>query len=147
MEQGMGHREHDGLTDLRKAGTRRLNDAEALLGDGEVHERGAAYLAGYAVECKLKCVAMGELSCWNLKDLARRWKVDDRVVYTHGLECLVRRLASYRRFRESTVWMLFVTQVSKWRPSWRYSPDVVDLDAHEFVKAVKGVVKWFEVNG
>jgi hypothetical protein len=143
----MAHREHDGWTDLRIAGIRRLDDAEALLDSGQAHGQGAAYLAGYAVECKLKCIAMEGLSCWTLTQLARKWKVDERDVYTHGLEYLVKRLPSYQRFRQSSVWPVFVTRVSKWRPSWRYSPYMIAADVRAFVQAVRRVIQWLDANG
>jgi len=56
---------YQGITQQRKAALKRLRDAEFLLAVEETvtwrrskgpHARGAMYLAGYAVECKLKLV-------------------------------------------------------------------------------------------
>lgn len=80
---------------------RRKLDAWALLGCGARHARGAAYLGGYAVECKLKAIAMELFDCWTLAELARRWRVDDRAVYQHGLEALASRLPLWTRLKAS----------------------------------------------
>ena len=58
----MTRRKHSGRTDLRKAALKRKADAWALLtakgpANGR-HARGAGYLGGYAIECKLKAIAM-----------------------------------------------------------------------------------------
>ena len=69
----MVRRDFQGRTDLHKAGLKRLGDAKALLRKGRARGRGAMYLAGYAVECKLKAIAMEIYDCWTLEQLARRW--------------------------------------------------------------------------
>ncbi len=55
----MSRREHEGRTDMRKAALKRRADAWALLQTGKAqHARAAGYLGGYAIECKLKAIAM-----------------------------------------------------------------------------------------
>lgn len=140
-------RKHSGRTDLRRAGRKRLQDASALLGSGRSHARGAAYLGGYAVECQLKAIAMEVFDCWTLEELAQEWEVDDRAVYTHGLEALVRRLSVYDRFRRSQAWLDFARHVNRWRMHWRYDPHDWDVDAaRTFLQAVERVYHWLDRN-
>ncbi|HUS91270.1 MAG TPA: hypothetical protein VM695_05435 [Phycisphaerae bacterium] len=143
----MTQRDYQGRTDLRKAALKRLGDAKVLLASSEPHGQGAMYLAGYAVECKVKAIAMEIHDCWTLEELAARWRVDEREVFTHGLECLVRRLPLYERLTRSSVWRAFAGRVNRWRPSWRYSPRNVDArSAQTFVEAVESVLHWLEAN-
>ena len=167
----MGEHESNGLTALRKAASKRMGDAEALLwmrtpraqdpqslrrvrkrrsaiAVDSAHGRGAMYLAGYAVECMLKAIAMEIHDCWTLDALAAKWGVDERVVYTHGLECFFKRLPLWRRFTQSgSVWHDFASQVNTWRPSWRYRPDHVPIrKAERFVEAVRSVLNWLSMN-
>lgn len=143
----MGRRDYQGRTDLRKAARKRLGDAKELLQSKEPHGQGAMYLAGYAVECKLKAIAMEIHGCWTLQELAKNWDVDERDVFTHGLECLIQRLPFHIRFTRSRVWRLFAGQVNRWKPSWRYSPRRIDKkEAGSFIDAVECVLKWLEAN-
>lgn len=139
-------RKHSGLTDQRKAALHRKSDAKRLLEAGERHTRGAAYLGGYAIECKIKAIAMEIYDCWTLDQLATKWRVSDRDVYTHGLEALLARLPFYDRFRASQTWRFF-SVVNQWRPSWRYSPLPIGRErAGEFLQAVDRVYNWLEAN-
>ena len=146
----MARHESQGRTELQKASARRLKDAESLLRQGPWHAHCAMYIAGYAVECKLKAIAMEIHKCQTLDELAQAWGVDEREVFTHGLECFARRLTLYQRFRQSSVWRDFSGQVNKWRPSWRYKPGEVHgsivVKAHLFLDAVRKVHKWLEAN-
>jgi hypothetical protein len=151
----MAKSEFSKITEQRKAAFKRLRDAEALLDekDGDwskqkgEHARGAMYIAGYAVECKLKAIAMEVNGCRDLEELRRRWRVTEQDIYTHGLEALARRLPLYHRFRRSTVWRSFTTQVNRWRPSWRYDPhDHLNGTAAQFIAAVRDVYNWLETN-
>lgn len=136
---------YEGRTNLEKAARKRLNDAKVLLAQGPEHSRGAAYLGGYAIECKLKAIAMEVFSCWTLKQLANEWSVDDRDVYTHGLEALLSRLPQTHRIRRSPIWRDFVQNVNHWRVAWRYDPSPWP-QAGEFLKAVERVYHWLDVN-
>jgi hypothetical protein len=119
----MGKYEHDGRTDLRKAAIKRRADAWALLRAGSEHTRAATYLGGYAIECKLKAIAMEIYDCYTLRQLATRWNVPESEVYTHGLEALVEQLPLRDNFHKSPVWRDFANQVNRWRASWRYEGD------------------------
>ncbi len=145
------------LTDQRKAAFKRLRDAVALLGeDGQDvswagkkgnHARGAMYIAGYAVECKLKAIAMEVNGCRSLEELSEKWDVDEQTVYSHGLEALAKRLPLYNRFTQSPVWREFAGQVNRWRPAWRYDPeDHLNSGAAAFIKSVQAVYNWLESN-
>lgn len=144
----MTKREHDGRTDLSTAAARRRADAWQLLGSRNVqHTRAAAYLGGYAIECKLKVVAMEVHDVWTLQGLAERLGLDERAVYTHGLEALLAHVPSQARFRRAPEWHDFATQVNQWRPSWRYSPrDLSIADTTSFLDSVDRVFKWLSNN-
>ena len=153
----MSRREYSGITEQRKAALKRLSDAEFLLDRkpkdqnwpkrmGE-HARGAMYLAGYAIECKLKAITMEVERCHTLAQLQSKWKASDAEVYAHGLEALARRLPLYSNFQRSSVWRDFIGSVNRWRPAWRYDPkDYNNGFASEFMDAVKRVYNWLESN-
>jgi hypothetical protein len=145
----MGRKEHSGRTDQRKAALKRKADAHKLLDkDEREHARGAMYLGGYAIECKLKSIAMEVYGCWTFDQLADEWQVSEDVVYSHGLEALATRLPLYNRMKkDSKTWRDFAGLVNRWRPSWRYDPKDWSVDAAEtFLDAVDRVYKWLESN-
>lgn len=144
---GKTKREHTGRSDLQTAAIKRRADAWALLSVGARHARGAAYLGGYAVECNLKAIAMETYGCWTLPELARRWRVDDRDIFAHGLEALMKRLPLYQRFKSGVAWYPFASQVNRWRVEWRYDPaDWTTGEARKFLAAVDEVIAWLERN-
>lgn len=119
-----------------------------MLQGGKEHARGAGYLGGYAVECKLKAIALEVYDCWHLDELARKWKVSDQEVYTHGLEAILRHLPVYEKFKASPMWPRdFASQVNLWRVEWRYNPHDWPLDmAEAFLQSVERVYNWLEAN-
>lgn len=143
----MNARLHEGRTELRKAAIRRLQDAERLFADGAIHAHCAAYIAGYAIECKLKAIAMEVFNVWTLSQLAVCWGVEESEVFTHGLESLLNRLPLVTCFRQSDVWRDFVEHVNHWRPSWRYNPGALQAEQYRsFLEAVKRVYHWLDAN-
>ncbi len=143
----MARIDYSGRTDQRKAAIKRLADAKFLVNKGDSHRQGGMYLAGYAIECKLKAIAMEVFGCWSLAQLAAKWDVDDKDVYTHGLEALAARLPLYNNFRKSNVWHDFTNYVNRWNPSWRYNPHEPDKKhASEYIAAIERVFKWLESN-
>lgn len=157
----MHRNEHMGRSDQRKAALRRKADAWALLRGQiwandkkaidilHIHTRGAVYLGGYAIECKLKAVAMEAYDCWNLDDLIQKCRVDERDVYTHGIEAFFSQHlpALYRRFKSSDCWKVFASKVNRWRPSWRYNPkNLPREEAVSFMEAVDSIYNWLESN-
>jgi len=146
---------YDGRTELRKAAMKRLADAEALLESDlretlnqSSHARGAGYLGGYAIECKLKAVAMEAYGCDSLQALAEKWKVEEKAVYHHGLEVFAKRIHQlFDRLRQSPVWHDFASQVNRWRPDWRYDGRDWSHDkAKTFMGAVRRVYHWLDSN-
>jgi hypothetical protein len=143
------------VSEQRKAAIKRLRDARFLINQQEVqswrdqagkHARGAMYLAGYAIECKLKAIAMETFRCRTLEELRIKLRIDERDIYTHGLELLATRLRLSSRLRKSRVWRDF-GEVNRWRPSWRYDPkDWNNGLALEFLEAVERVYYWLESN-
>lgn len=105
-------------------------------------------MGGYAVECTIKAVAMEAYNCWTLEALAARLKVDERTVYTHGLEALLRQLPAYMRFMRSDVGRLhFAARVVQWRVSWRYNPvNWPTPKASLFIDSCEAICNWLLVN-
>jgi len=105
------------------------------------------YLAGYAVECKLKAIALEIFDCWTLEALASKWAVDEREVYTHGLETLASKLPLYGTLTASTVWRDFAGTVNQWKPAWRYNPRNPRREkAERFLESVSRVYQWLDSN-
>lgn len=144
-----------GVSEQRRAAIKRLADAKALLQVENSddwrrrkgpHARGAMYLAGYAVECKLKSIAMEVRGCKTLAELSRQLNVDERDIYSHGLESLLELLPGLRhRLHDSPLRKTFFSTVSAWRPSWRYDPeDHENAAAEKFVTATEEVYHWLD---
>ena len=55
----MARNEYHGVSEQRKAAFKRKRDAWALHASGPKHARGAMYIGGYAIECKLKSICIG----------------------------------------------------------------------------------------
>jgi HEPN domain-containing protein len=145
-----GRRLYGGVSEVGKAAGHRLADAAALLGAGRW--RGAMYLAGYAVECRLKAKLMKQYGCDNLYDLGAELERRGKLavagdVYTHALESLVLltgRLPALRANRG--LWRQFAV-VNRWLPAWRYTADPGSRDAAaDFVEAADDLVRWIEHN-
>lgn len=150
---GNPQRSFNGRTSLSLASKKRLADARRLLetpgdpGRSNQHARGAKYLAGYAVECRLKVQAMEVDGCWTLDQLAEKWKVTHDVVYTHGLEAIAKRLPSWTRLSRNQTARRSFAHVNAWRPSWRYDgSDCTSDDAQCFLDSVLQVLHWLEFN-
>lgn len=144
----MGRYEFSGRTDLRKAAAKRRADAWALYEAGEDHLKAAMYLAGYAIECKLKAIAMETFSAWTLRELADIWSIPEGDVFSHGLEALVERLPLRSNMRSNgAIWKDFAGRVNGWRPSWRYDPHRVSREkAAEFLHSVDRIYRWLDAN-
>jgi hypothetical protein len=151
----MGREEYNGITSQSLAALKRLRDARKLLSAEPssrwlkakgLHARGAMYLAGYAIERKLKAAGMEIFGCHTLSELAVKLRVDEREVYTHGLEAIARRLPFWNRLRHGRVYADF-SLVNTWRPSWRYDPhDWPNSRASVFLSAVTRVYDWLDQN-
>jgi len=143
----MTRRDFHGRTDLRRAAVKRRADARRLFEGGAEHRRGAMYMGGYAIECKLKAVAMEVCDSRTLRDLALALDVDESEVYSHGLESLISHMPFRDRFYSSTVWRDFTRHLNQWRPSWRYDASMpTTRQAESFLDAVDRIYKWLEAN-
>lgn len=108
------------------------------------------YLAGYAIECKIKAKAMERHRCHTLSELKDRLQLDDSRVYSHGLEALVIDLlpeATGARLLSGDARLAFTSQVNTWSPSWRYNSQCPGkAKAEQFLEAIEKVWIWLEAN-
>lgn len=110
------------------------------------------YLAGYAIECMIKSIAMEAYGCSTLEALKDQLGLTDHDIYIHRLEGLILRImpqGSLDRLRQGPAGRAFITQVNTWQPSWRYDPaDVSPAKAEVFLDAVDAVYvySWLETN-
>jgi adenosyl cobinamide kinase/adenosyl cobinamide phosphate guanylyltransferase len=146
----MSRGDFQGRITQHKAAARRLKDAWAILEKGPEHAQCAKYLGGYAVECKLKAIAMEIYNCWTLEELADRLHLRSEDVFSHNLERLAKRLTNlYGKLRDGEVGHSFV-EVNKWKPAWRYEPGQVNRKANEsakdFLSHVCAVYNWLDRN-
>lgn len=139
--------EYDGRTDLWKAAIKRKADAMRLFEAGKSHYAGSMYLAGYAIECRMKAIMMDAYGVLTLKDLGGRMSLDERDVFTHGLEAMVETAPFGESLRRSPVWRDFAKHVTLWKPSWRYDPrERTEREARDFLDAVDRVFRWLDTN-
>jgi hypothetical protein len=152
----MAREEFNGVTKQRKAALKRLRDAQALLALDEPdrrpdakgrHGTGAMYLGGYAIECKIKAIAMEVHRCRTLAALATKLGLTEDEVYVHGLEALLLHLLPtlYGRLQRSPLWRDFAGRVNTWRPAWRYDPrDRYNQVAAAFMRSVEALYAWLD---
>jgi hypothetical protein len=118
---------YGGRTEQAKAAIRRESDAKVLR--EEQHWRGAMYLLGYVVECKLKCCLMDKYRAFSLEQLER--KVAERFgdgirsieVKTHKIVALFDLLGKDLLGRMDPETRRAYHRCSRWRTDWRYDPD------------------------
>ena len=141
---------HNGVSELAEASRQRLADAKALLNASRW--RGAMYMAGYAVECLLKTKLMHIYNCQNLhalEDLLRQRSIlpENRTVFTHQLEDLLRLAPSYNRLKQNRdIWHRF-HEINRWTPQWRYtSKQATRHEAIEFIIDLENVIHWIDTN-
>lgn len=141
---------HSGITELTKAAWNRKRDAKSLLDRGKHHTRGAMYLAGYAIECKIKAKAMERHRCRTLKDLCHKLLLTEDRVFSHGIESLLKDLLPggiFARLLGGEAAPAFRAQVNRWTPQWRYDPrNPGEEEANRFMEAVDDVWLWLERN-
>jgi hypothetical protein len=113
-------RRFEGVTEQFKASVNRLKDAEELAARGRL--RGCVYLAGYAVECRLKWKLMSEHRAWNLKQLGAKLAFDP---FTHDFTAMGARLGGWHRLERNPQFAKVWEVVTRWRVSWRYGPETL----------------------
>jgi len=150
----LDRRRWEGISEQAKACGNRLQDAKAL--QKAERWRGAVYLAGYAVECKLKYKLMLERGVQRLGVLEKALRWDP---YRHSLDVLGARLSGWERMKKyNPVFCRAWQQVRMWQVSWRYAPERLhDLGtrapgegdgeiARRFVLSVEEVLRCIEAN-
>ncbi len=130
----MSRYQHAGRTEQAKAALQRQADANALRKKGRW--RGAMYLLGYVVECKLKARLMEMYDVSTLsaleEELTRRFKgqlSQDVDFKTHSIEYLFRFTNARDRLIASNgdeSCLRAYRQCCAWSTSWRYDPRIGD---------------------
>ena len=147
----------DGITHYIKAAPRRLADARELLQHptyekgardaGHRHLRGAAYLAGYAVECALKAYIISRIpGCQTFSQARERLPVDMSGARSHDFRLLAQAtdlesdLLSRPELAGHWVWC------RKWQPDLRYDGTHMTSkgDARRMVDAAEVIWRWVE---
>ena len=145
---------------LHKAALRRKMDAWELLGLLDhpprlkpEHTRGAMYLGGYAVECKLKAALLEHFQLETLEELEDRLgetgeRSSLRSARSHDFEYLFHFLPHAReRLRQNTSKEADYQQCRQWRHLWRYEfRNPTPEDARQFLNAVDAVFLWLNNN-
>jgi hypothetical protein len=107
-------------------------------------------MGGYAVECRLKAIAMEIYGCWTLRELSERLDVTENDVFQHGLEALLGKMPKGLQDNmkaDRSVWRAFTGQVNRWKVSWRYAPrPLTGEEAQTFLYAVDTVFDWLDAN-
>jgi HEPN domain-containing protein len=147
-DDDVARKQHSGISDQRKASIHRLEDAEALF--EAKRYRGCMYMAGYAVECRLKYKLMRRWNCFTLEQLEDKLNGKGIVQspFTHSLMTLLRLAGGLDRLGNNTVlWGKFSGYVNRWEPAWRYAPDLGNRShAEDILDYVKEVLRWIENN-
>jgi hypothetical protein len=133
---------YSGRTDQTKAALKRWLDAEALR--KERRWRGAMYVAGYVIECKLKASLMEIYDLDTLEELDAELerRLGKRVdVFTHSIEVLFNLTNARDRMignSKGTSVLRAFQLCNTWHPAWRYRPDDgSEPDCAAFMSSVK----------
>ena len=141
---------HNGVSELAAASRQRLADAQALFNASRW--RGAMYMAGYAVECLLKTRLIHIYDCKNLRELEdllrqRSMLPENRTVFTHQLEDLLRLTPGYNRLIRNREMLPLFNKVNQWTPNWRYtSKSTHRREATEFMISIESFMQWINNN-
>lgn len=138
----MSKYQHTGRTEQTTAALKRYTDALRL--QAQRRWRGAMYVAGYSVECKLKARLMEQYNLNTLEELegeiARRLRRPVNV-FTHNIEVLFGLTGARDRLLQSTTHpnaLRAYQECNKWKPAWRYKPDDgTEDECNDFMEAVK----------
>ena len=135
-----------GKTDLIKAGIHRLRDAWQLLEAGRL--RGAMYLAGYAVECKLKARLLDQHKVATLAELERvlQRKIKRRIgLYVHHLNALGSLLVGWNRLSGFPAFQRCWSVALSWSVGWRYAREhVLAPEARAFLSSIEECLRWID---
>lgn len=142
---------YSGISEQRRASDRRQADAYALY--EKERWRGAMYMMGYAVECRLKSLLMEKFQATTLDQLEealRRRLKRDVDVRDHSIE----RLFDLLEIRDkllakdrNTENLRAFNRCNRWNVSWRYRPDEGnEEDCRVFFDAVKRFLRFIMHN-
>ena len=102
------------------------------------------YLAGYAIECKLKAKLMYQSRVLTLQKLEGQLGVDFKI---HNLSELGVRLLGWKHALKDEKFKRDWGVVRLWSVSWRYDRELSDsISAKKFLASVDQVLKWLENN-
>jgi len=142
---------YSGRTQLAKAAYRRKKDAEALL--KEQHWRGAMYLGGYAIECKLKSQLLEYYNCFHLGELEEKIErgTSERPAFMtvrgHDLEYLLQFAHCRARLTQNREMYRCFLVCNRWDHRWRYAGDLGDeREATDFIECVESLYTWLSNN-
>ncbi len=141
---------HNGKTELNKAMIRRRADALCLR--RQKHWRGAMYLMGYALECKLKVRLMERYNVDNLKQLDAKLQPKQKKpidTKTHNIEYLFSFTGARSRLAgvqgDQNLKDYFLCQ--SWRAEWRYHPGQgQERECEQFFEAVERFLQFIHNN-
>lgn len=140
-----------GRTELAKAAVHRKLDAMSLL--KEQRWRGAMYLAGYALECKLKVQLMERYQCFHLtalEDEIERRTGEQPALSTvrgHNLEYLLGFAQCLERLRQNRSMYQRYLVCNRWDHRWRYAGDPgSEEQAAYFLECVDEFYRWLSSN-
>ncbi len=143
--------QYSGRTAQAKAGLKRLVDARRLQSDGRW--RGAMYLAGYSIECKLKARLMEVYGLDTLEELEVELerRLGYRVsLFTHSIEVLFSLTGARERLVHNPkrpAALQAYRHCNTWHPAWRYRPDDGHPDdCSAFMEAVDEFAKFIDNN-
>lgn len=132
---------HTGRTDQTKAAIKRQIDAQRL--QAQRRWRGAMYLAGYSVECKLKARLLEMYDLNTLEQLEE--EIERRLghpvnLFTHSIEALFGLTGARDRLLQNTNHpnaLRAYQRCNRWKPAWRYMPDEgTEDECDDFMEAV-----------
>lgn len=147
----MSKYQHSGRTDQAKAALKRLLDARSL--QSQNRWRGAMYLAGYSIECKLKARLMEMYNIDKLEQL--EVEIEKRVghpvnIFTHSIDVLFALTGARDRLLrkpKDQIALRAYQRCNTWSPAWRYKPDDgSEDDCESFLQAVNDFSKFIDNN-
>lgn len=135
-----------GRTEQHKASFARRRDANVLR--AAQRWRGAMYLLGYAIECRLKARLMERHGVYRLDALEER--LSSRLgaeveLKTHSLAYLFELADAHRRLRGHV--RRDYNMCVRRRVDWRYSPDAGNKeDCNAFLQCAERLMKFIDAN-
>ncbi len=144
-------RRYSGRSEMTQAAAHRLADARVLA--EKERWRGAMYVGGYALECKLKAQLMSYYHCYTLEQLEERItkrtgrRPEFMTVRAHNLAYLLGFADCWHRLTQNPDMHHAFLRCNIWDYQWRYAPDVGNQeDTDAFLGAVGLLYHWIETN-